>query len=73
MVLVLWEKRWALDGLVIFTDEVIWFCEDYEEKIDIAYYLDSADSEEGEEDSGEKCDAQGREDSREECDIVINS
>lgn len=32
--------RYCLDGPVIFTDEVIWFCEDCEEKIDIDYYLE---------------------------------
>jgi hypothetical protein len=49
--------RYCLDGPVIFTDEVIWFCEDCEEKIDIVYCLDSADSEEGGKDSSKECDA----------------
>lgn len=65
--------RYCLDGLVIFTDEVIWFCEDCQEKIDIDYCLDSADSEEGGKDSSEECDAQGGEHSSKECDGVVDS
>ncbi|XP_058773351.1 uncharacterized protein LOC131647481 [Vicia villosa] len=48
--------RYCLKGPVVFTDEVIWFCEDCEEILD-ANYPDSetADLEKCEVDSNEKC------------------
>ena len=61
--------RWAC----FFTDVVIWFCEDCEEKIDIDYCLDSVDSEEGRKDSSEECDARGGEHTSNECDAVVDS
>ncbi|XP_050911993.1 uncharacterized protein LOC127126962 [Lathyrus oleraceus] len=49
--------RYCLKGPVVFTDDVIWFCEDCEEEILGADYPDSkaADSEKCEVDSIEKC------------------
>jgi hypothetical protein len=48
--------RYCLDGPVIFTDEVIWFCEDCEaELIDTDYHDKTTDSENGEVDSNKEC------------------
>ncbi|CAI8593772.1 unnamed protein product [Vicia faba] len=50
--------RYCLDGPVVFTDEVIWFCEDCEAEVVDEDYPDSEilDSENGEVDSIEDCD-----------------
>ncbi|XP_045799121.1 uncharacterized protein LOC123893229 isoform X2 [Trifolium pratense] len=49
--------RYCLDGPVIFTDEVIWFCEDCEAEVIDTDYSDSEtkDSEKGEVDSNKEC------------------
>ncbi|CAJ2661954.1 unnamed protein product [Trifolium pratense] len=49
--------RYCLDGPVIFTDEVIWSCEDCEAEVTATDYSDSEtkDSEKGEVDSNKEC------------------
>ncbi|KAK2444304.1 RING/FYVE/PHD zinc finger superfamily protein [Trifolium repens] len=49
--------RYCLDGPVVFTDDVIWFCEDCEQEVVDAEYPDedTTDSEKGEVNSIEHC------------------
>jgi hypothetical protein len=49
--------RYCLDGPVVFTDDVIWFCEDCEQEVVDAEYPDedTTDSEKGEVNYIEHC------------------